>query len=49
MNAGAAVVTSNVRDFTLARTELGLQVLTPGEFLWHLTEHRPAGSDQNQE
>jgi predicted nucleic acid-binding protein len=48
MNAGAVVVTSNVRDFTRARTE-GLQVLTPAEFLWHLTEHRPAGSDQNQE
>lgn len=33
MNARAAVVTSNVRDFELAQTELGLLVLKPVEFL----------------
>ena len=42
MNASAAVVTSNVRDFMWARAELRLQVLRPGEFLWRLTEQRPA-------
>ncbi|MBN1659018.1 MAG: PIN domain-containing protein [Anaerolineae bacterium] len=33
MNAGACVVTSNVRDFALAHRELGLGVLTPAEFV----------------
>lgn len=31
MNAGATVVTSNVRDFDKAREALGLQVVTPVE------------------
>jgi len=38
MNARAAVVTSNVRDFSLARTNLELPVLEPVEFLTLLTE-----------
>ena len=33
MNAGAPVVTLNVRDFASAQGELGLRVLTPAEFL----------------
>lgn len=33
MNAGAILVTRNVRDFRAARAELGLPVLTPEEFL----------------
>ncbi len=49
MNARAAVVTSNVRDFMWARAELRLQVLSPGEFLWHLTEQRPVSSEQDEE
>jgi len=32
MNAGATVVTSNVRDFQMVRRTLGLQVITPAEF-----------------
>lgn len=31
MNAGATVITSNVRDFRTAREALGLQVVTPVE------------------
>jgi putative PIN family toxin of toxin-antitoxin system len=31
MNAGAMVITSNVRDFEMAREALGLRVLTPVE------------------
>lgn len=38
MNAGAAVVTNNVRDFELARRTLGLQVITPVELIARLTE-----------
>jgi predicted nucleic acid-binding protein len=50
MNARAIVVTSNLRDFTWAQEELRLQVLTPAEFLWHLTEDDSVLSpDQNQE
>lgn len=45
MNARAGVATSNVKDFTWARAELSLQILTPGEFLWHLTERHLSGSD----
>ena len=33
MNANAMVVTSNVRDFQLARYSLGLQVASPLEFI----------------
>jgi hypothetical protein len=36
MNAGAAVVTSNVRDFHTARLALGLRVITPVEFVIQL-------------
>ncbi|MCI0691549.1 PIN domain-containing protein [candidate division KSB1 bacterium] len=32
MNAGATVVTPNVRDFQMARQSLGLRVITPVEF-----------------
>ncbi|PSR18910.1 toxin-antitoxin system toxin component, PIN family protein [filamentous cyanobacterium CCP3] len=33
MNAGAIVVTSNIRDFQKAKESLGLQVLTPVQFV----------------
>ncbi|MEM6432733.1 MAG: PIN domain-containing protein [Cyanobacteria bacterium P01_D01_bin.115] len=33
MNAGATVVTSNLRDFRSAETSLGLQVMTPVELV----------------
>jgi predicted nucleic acid-binding protein len=33
MNAGAIVVTSNIRDFESAKESLGLRVLTPVEFV----------------
>lgn len=33
MNAGAIVVTSNIRDFQSAKEALGLQVLTPVQFI----------------
>lgn len=36
MNAGAVVLTSNVRDFRLAEESLGLQVMNPVEFLNYL-------------
>ncbi len=36
MNAGAVVVTSNVRDFRMAEESLGLQVLNPVEFVNHI-------------
>ncbi|ETX07920.1 MAG: hypothetical protein ETSY2_08410 [Candidatus Entotheonella gemina] len=38
MNARAWIVTYNVRDFELARFELGLVVLSPQEFLTQLSE-----------
>jgi predicted nucleic acid-binding protein len=38
MNAKAWIVTYNVRDFALARLELGLAVLTPHEFLEQLSQ-----------
>jgi predicted nucleic acid-binding protein len=37
MNAGAIVVTSNVRDFRAAEESLGLRVATPVEVVIHLT------------
>ena len=33
MNAGAIAVTSNIKDFRSARESLGLQVMTPVEFV----------------
>lgn len=33
MNAGATVISANVRDFQLAKRTLGLHVMTPVEFL----------------
>ena len=36
MNAGAPVVTANVRDFRRARQSLGLAVMTPSEFVMRL-------------
>lgn len=36
MNAGAPVVTKNVRDFRLAQQSLGLAVMTPVEFVIRL-------------
>jgi putative PIN family toxin of toxin-antitoxin system len=33
MNAGAIVVTSNIRDFRSARDSLGLRIMTPVEFV----------------
>jgi predicted nucleic acid-binding protein len=38
MNAGAPVVTHNVRDFRLARQTLGLAVMTPVEFVTRLAD-----------
>lgn len=37
MNAGATVISANVRDFQLAKRTLGLRVMTPVEFLSQLT------------
>jgi predicted nucleic acid-binding protein len=36
MNAGATVISANVRDFQLAKRTLGLRVMTPVEFLSQL-------------
>jgi predicted nucleic acid-binding protein len=36
MNAGATVISSNIRDFQLAKRTLGLRVMTPVEFLSQL-------------
>jgi hypothetical protein len=33
MNAGAIVITSNIRDFQRAKQSLGLQVMTPVELV----------------
>ncbi len=46
MNASASVVTSNIRDFVWAGAQLGLQVLTPGEFLQRLTDQELSNPDQ---
>lgn len=39
MNAGAIVITSNLRDFRNAQASLGLQVMTPVELVVKLTEN----------
>ena len=36
MNAGATVISANIRDFQLAKRTLGLRVVTPVEFLSQL-------------
>ncbi len=36
MNAGAALVTSNLKDFKLAQDALGLRVITPVDFIHDL-------------
>jgi putative PIN family toxin of toxin-antitoxin system len=36
MNANAPVITSNIRDFQLAKKELGLRVMTPVELVNYL-------------
>jgi putative PIN family toxin of toxin-antitoxin system len=36
MNAGAVVITSNIRDFQKARESLGLKVMTPAELIIQL-------------
>lgn len=33
MNAGAIIVTSNIRDFRSAKESLGLRVMTPVQFV----------------
>jgi hypothetical protein len=33
MNAGAAIVTSNLKDLNIAQASLGLLVLTPAELV----------------
>ena len=38
MNANAVLVTSNIKDFRLAQQTLGLQLMTPKEFLALLVE-----------
>jgi predicted nucleic acid-binding protein len=38
MNAGATVISNNVRDFQLAKRTLGLHVMTPLEFIHRLAE-----------
>ena len=40
MNAAAPVITANVRDFKTAEEALGLQVMTPVEFVTHLVNTR---------
>ena len=40
MNAGAIVVTFNIRDFRRARESLGLQVMTPTELIIKLAEEQ---------
>ena len=43
MNAGAPVVTKNLRDFQSARKSLGLAVLTPVEFAIRLDRDQRSG------
>lgn len=40
MNAGATVVTFNLKDFQMARRELGLRVISPKEFVTLLSNSR---------
>ncbi len=39
MNAGAVVITSNLRDFRKAKASLGLQVMTPVELVTELANN----------
>lgn len=39
MNAGAAVITANIRHFQKAKKSLGLKVITPTEFVTQLANH----------
>jgi predicted nucleic acid-binding protein len=39
MNAGAGVVTSNIKDFKLAESQLGLQIMTPLDFVLYLSRN----------
>lgn len=41
MNAGAVVVTSNIKDFKLAESQLGLQIMTPLDFVLYLSRNTP--------
>lgn len=36
MNAGAIIITSNIRDFRSAKEYLGVQVMTPTQFITKL-------------
>jgi len=38
LNAGAVLVTSNIKDFEKARTFLGVNVMKPVEFVLRLAE-----------
>jgi putative PIN family toxin of toxin-antitoxin system len=40
MNANAAVVTLNLKDFRTAQADLGLTVLTPAQLIEHLAQER---------
>jgi hypothetical protein len=40
MNAGAVIVTSNLKDLKIAQTSLGLLVLTPAELVIKLATER---------
>lgn len=40
MNAGATIVTFNLKDFQLAKRELGLQVISPIEYIALLSSRR---------
>jgi predicted nucleic acid-binding protein len=39
MNAGAMIITSNVRDYEAARQSLGVRVVTPVELIMRLASH----------
>jgi predicted nucleic acid-binding protein len=41
MNAGATVISANVRDFQLAKRTLGLRVMTPVAFVSQFAEELP--------
>ncbi|MGK7954654.1 MAG: putative toxin-antitoxin system toxin component, PIN family [Crocosphaera sp.] len=40
MNGNAMIITSNIRDFTRAKQELGLQVITPSELAIKLINNK---------